>query len=54
MTPSTAPRSAPLLLTAEIIAVGAELLTPFRSDTNSFFLTAGLSGLGIFPAGCDR
>ena len=28
-------------------AVGTELLTPFRSDTNSLFLTAGLNELGI-------
>ncbi len=33
--------------TAEIIAVGTELLTPFRSDTNSLFLTARLNDLGI-------
>ena len=33
--------------TAEIIAVGTELLTPFRSDTNSLFLTARLNELGI-------
>ena len=35
------------LLTAEIIAVGSELLTPFRSDTNSLYLTARLNELGI-------
>ena len=35
------------LSTAEIIAVGTELLTPFRSDTNSLFLTARLNELGI-------
>ena len=35
------------LSTAEIIAVGTELLTPFRSDTNSLFLTARLNDLGI-------
>jgi nicotinamide-nucleotide amidase len=33
--------------TAEIIAVGSELLTPFRTDSNSLFLTAGLNDLGI-------
>ena len=27
-------------MNAEIIAVGSELLTPFRIDTNSLFLTA--------------
>ncbi len=32
---------------AEIIAVGSELLTPFRVDTNSLFLTAQLNRLGI-------
>ncbi len=32
---------------AEIIAVGSELLTPFRLDTNSLFLTSKLNSLGI-------
>lgn len=32
---------------AEIIAVGSELLTPFRVDTNSLFLTEQLNRLGI-------
>ncbi len=32
---------------AEIIAVGSELLTPDRLDTNSLFLTAELNHLGI-------
>jgi nicotinamide-nucleotide amidase len=32
---------------AEIIAVGSELLTPHRSDTNSLFLTGRLNDLGI-------
>jgi competence/damage-inducible protein CinA-like protein len=32
---------------AEIIAVGSELLTPDRVDTNSLFLTAQLNKLGI-------
>src|SRR5690348_1562956 len=32
---------------AEIIAVGSELLTPFRTDTNSLYLTGILNGLGI-------
>jgi nicotinamide-nucleotide amidase len=32
---------------AEIIAVGSELLTPERQDTNSLFLTAQLNRLGI-------
>lgn len=47
MRPSTDPGSGQPLSTAEIIAVGTELLTPFRSDTNSLFLTAGLNELGI-------
>jgi nicotinamide-nucleotide amidase len=33
--------------TAEIIAVGSELLTPFRADTNSLTLTTRLNDLGI-------
>ncbi len=32
---------------AEIIAVGSEMLTPFRQDTNSLFLTEGLNDLGV-------
>jgi nicotinamide-nucleotide amidase len=32
---------------SEIIAVGSELLTPDRSDTNSLYLTARLNGLGF-------
>jgi nicotinamide-nucleotide amidase len=32
---------------AEIIAVGSELLTPFRSDTNSLYLTEQLNRLGV-------
>ena len=32
---------------AEIIAVGSELLTPDRQDTNSLFLTAELNKIGI-------
>lgn len=32
---------------AEIIAVGSELLTPFRLDTNSLYLTEQLERLGI-------
>ena len=31
----------------EIIAVGSELLTPYRQDTNSLFLTEQLNRLGI-------
>ena len=32
---------------AEIIAVGSELLTPFRQDTNSLYLTQQLNNLGV-------
>jgi nicotinamide-nucleotide amidase len=32
---------------AEIIAVGSEMLTPFRQDTNSLFLTSRLNSLGV-------
>ena len=34
-------------MNAEIIAVGSELLTPFRQDTNSLYLTAQLNQLGV-------
>ncbi len=34
-------------MTAEIIAVGSELLTPQRVDTNSLFLTGQLNELGV-------
>jgi nicotinamide-nucleotide amidase len=40
-------RPSRMLRTAEIIAVGSELLTPFRSDTNSLFITARLQEVGI-------
>ena len=32
---------------AEIIAIGSELLTPFRQDTNSLYLTEHLNQLGV-------
>ena len=35
---------------AEIIAVGSEMLTPSRQDTNSLFLTSRLNELGISVA----
>ena len=35
---------------SEIIAVGSEMLTPFRQDTNSLYLTEQLNGLGIVTA----
>lgn len=34
-------------MNAEIIAVGSELLTPYRQDTNSLFLTRRLNQLGV-------
>ncbi|HXY02593.1 MAG TPA: competence/damage-inducible protein A [Terriglobales bacterium] len=34
-------------MTAEIIAIGSELLTPFRQDTNSLYLTEKLNQLGV-------
>jgi len=35
------------MLTAEIIAIGSELLAPDRTDTNSLWLTEKLNGIGI-------
>jgi len=35
------------MLTAEIIAIGSELLTPDRTDTNSLWLTEKLNNIGI-------
>jgi nicotinamide-nucleotide amidase len=35
------------MLKAEIIAIGSEMLTPFRSDTNSLYLTRTLEERGI-------
>jgi competence/damage-inducible protein CinA-like protein len=40
-------RDLPKTMKAEIIAVGSELLTPDRVDTNSLFLTEELNKLGI-------
>jgi nicotinamide-nucleotide amidase len=37
----------PSKVIAEIIAVGSELLTPFRQDTNSLYLTEKLNSLGV-------
>ena len=34
-------------MNAEIVAIGSELLTAFRQDTNSLFLTAKLNELGV-------
>ena len=35
---------------AEIIAVGSEMLTPYRQDTNSLFLSKQLNDLGVIVA----
>lgn len=35
------------ITTANILAIGTELLTPYRTDTNSLYLTARLNELGI-------
>jgi nicotinamide-nucleotide amidase len=35
---------------AEIVAVGSEMLTPFRQDSNSLYLTAQLNELGVSVA----
>ncbi len=34
-------------MNCDIIAVGSELLTPFRQDTNSLFLTGHINELGV-------
>ncbi len=34
-------------MNAEIIAIGSELLTPYRQDTNSLYLTGKLNELGV-------
>jgi len=36
-----------MLQHAEIIAIGSELLTPSRLDTNSLFLTERLNSIGV-------
>lgn len=36
-----------IMLTAEIIAIGSELLTPTKTDTNSLWLTEKLNEIGI-------
>ncbi|NDD62487.1 MAG: competence/damage-inducible protein A [Acidobacteria bacterium] len=35
------------MLNAEIIAIGSEMLTPFRIDTNSLWLTERLNSIGV-------
>src|SRR6202161_3090771 len=37
-------------MNAEIIAVGSEMLTPYRQDTNSLYLTEKLNELGVSVA----
>jgi nicotinamide-nucleotide amidase len=39
------------LETAEVLAVGSELLTPYRIDTNSLFVTERLNDIGIVVRG---
>jgi nicotinamide-nucleotide amidase len=39
-------RASKALMIAEIIAAGSEMLTPYRQDTNSLFLTEALNNLG--------
>src|ERR1700744_871577 len=34
-------------MNCEIIAIGSELLTPFRQDTNSLYITERLNELGV-------
>ena len=34
-------------MNAEIIAIGSEMLTPFRQDTNSLYVTEKLNGIGV-------
>ena len=36
-----------MLAGAEIIAIGSELLTPHRIDSNSLYLTTQLNSIGI-------
>src|SRR5690349_5864989 len=45
---SASPMARPRTLsTAAIMAVGSELLTPTKLDTNSLFITEQLNGIGI-------
>ncbi len=37
-------------MNSEIIAVGSEMLTPYRQDTNSLYLTEKLNGIGVIVA----
>ena len=38
-------------MNAEIVAVGSEMLTPERVDTNSLYLTGELNNLGVEVVG---
>jgi nicotinamide-nucleotide amidase len=35
---------------SEIVAIGSEMLTPYRQDTNSLFLTEKLNEIGVSVA----
>ena len=37
-------------MNSEIIAVGSEMLTPFRQDTNSLYMTERLNEIGVTVA----
>ena len=41
------PKTGPDLSTAVVVAVGSELLTPHKTDTNSLFITDRLNAVGI-------
>src|SRR5271157_5923112 len=45
--PESPPSFTLLPVNAEIIAVGSEMLTPHRQDTNSLYLTEKLNDLGV-------
>jgi nicotinamide-nucleotide amidase len=45
--PLTGGEKPPPYMLAEIIAAGSEMLTPYRQDTNSLYLTDGLNDLGV-------
>ena len=47
LTPDSRPFIYTLPVNAEIIAVGSEMLTPHRQDTNSLYLTEKLNELGV-------
>jgi nicotinamide-nucleotide amidase len=44
---AAAPRPGEEARRAAIVAIGSEMLSPFRSDTNSLWITARLEELGI-------